>query len=42
MLKDYGQTDRDISYICLDIRERDFYALIEEAEKAIDGKIYLR
>jgi len=41
VLKDYGQTDRDISYICLDIRERDFYALIEEAEKAIDGKIYL-
>lgn len=41
VIKDYGQTGRVISYISLDVREREIYNLIEGAEKAIGGEIYL-
>jgi two-component system sensor histidine kinase YesM len=41
VLKDYGRSGRAISYISIDIREREIYNLIEEAEKTINGEIYL-
>jgi two-component system sensor histidine kinase YesM len=41
VLKDYNQTDRIISYVSIDVRERDLYGILNETEKAIDGKIYL-
>ena len=41
VLKDYNQTDRIVSYVCIDVREKDFYNILSETEKAINGAIYL-
>lgn len=41
VLKDYNQTDRIISYVSIDVRERELYNILNQTEKAIDGRIYL-
>ena len=41
VLKDFNLTDRTIAYVCIDVRERDLFDILQEAEKATNGKIYL-